>query len=107
MGTILTTQFDFDEHRWRRVLSLLPELEDSLRAFANSHGSRPAGSAVGTPTYAEILTGHEAISYENSQKWRDEVLAPFATAIARIGTEAQAQINPTRRRRSPRARYRR
>ncbi|MER8942886.1 patatin-like phospholipase family protein [Mesorhizobium sp. M0915] len=92
-GTTLTTQFDFDEHRWRRALSLLPELEDSMRAFANSHSSRPAGSAVGTRTYAEVLTGHDAISYKNSQKWRDEVLAPFATAVAKIGTDAQAQLD--------------
>lgn len=92
-GTTLTTQFDFDEHRWRRALSLLPELEDSLRAFAGSHGSRPAGSAVGTRTYAEVLTGHEATSYENSQKWRDEVLAPFAAAVAKIGADAQVQLN--------------
>jgi len=92
-GTALTTQFDFDEHRWRRALSLLPELEDSMRAFASSYSSRPAGSAEGTRTYAEVLTGHEAISYKNSQKWRDEVLAPFAAAVAKIGSDAQALLD--------------
>lgn len=92
-GTALTTQFNFDEHRWRRALSLLPELEDSMRAFADSHSSRPAGSAEETRTYAELLTDYEAISYKNSQKWRDDVLAPFAAAVAKIGADAQAQLD--------------
>lgn len=90
-GIALTTGFDFDEHRWRRAISLLPELEDTLRGFAETLDQPPAGSPAGAFTYAEILTRYEPKSYDNSQTWRDTVLGPFAAAVAAVGAAAEAR----------------
>jgi hypothetical protein len=52
-GAKLVDDFDFDENRWRRALSLMPNLKAALEGVALAHDAAPAG---GGPTYAEILT---------------------------------------------------
>lgn len=89
-GVKLVEEFDFDENRWRRALSLLPNLEGSLQGFAASLAAAPAGT-VGAKTYAEILTDHVPQRYSgNSHRWRTEVLAPFAANLAALGAAATA-----------------
>lgn len=88
-GRLLVETFDFDEHRWRRALSLLPELEDTLRTFAENYDRPPAGSEDAALTYAEVLTRAETKSYKNSNRWREGVLSRFARSLATIGTDAE------------------
>jgi predicted acylesterase/phospholipase RssA len=87
-GVKLVEEFDFDENRWRRALSLLPNLEHSLQGFADSLAAVPAGMEGGK-TYAQVLTDHDPQRYkDNSDRWRAEVLAPFAANLAALGTAA-------------------
>jgi predicted acylesterase/phospholipase RssA len=89
-GKRLVEEFDFDEHRWRRALSLLPNLEGSLMAMARAHDARPAGDETGL-RYAEVLTDRAPVRYKgNSEAWRRGVLGPFAERLAELGRAAAA-----------------
>lgn len=81
-GTTLTTKFDFDDNRWRRALSLLPEIEKSLEGFAAAYDARPG---EGDLLYKELLTQHQSTTYEMDPAWRKDVLKPFADSLATIG----------------------
>jgi hypothetical protein len=94
----LVEEFDFDENRWRRALSLMPNLEQSLQGFAQSLAAVPVGMEGGK-TYAEILTDHVPQRYSgNSHRWRTEVLAPFAERLAALGAGATAAADEKGRR---------
>ncbi|MDB5529847.1 MAG: hypothetical protein JWR51_2950 [Devosia sp.] len=97
-GKKLVTEFDFDEHRYRRALSLLPEVEESLEGFSAAYDA-PRESAASGRTYQEILTEYEPKSYKgNSPQWRREVLDAFTNRLATIGRDAAiAQKAPGRR----------
>ncbi|ANH05537.1 patatin-like phospholipase family protein [Shinella sp. HZN7] len=84
-GQALVERFDFDEHRWLRAVSLMPKLEGALEGMATAYRTVPAG---GGPNYETLLTEHAPRAYKNAQKWREEVLAPFAAALAGIGDKA-------------------
>lgn len=89
-GRMLVEQFDFDENRWHRAVSVMPNLEGALEGFARTLAARPAG-APDAMTYAEILTDFDPAHYDqNSKKWRTDVLAPFAAGVASIGAAATA-----------------
>lgn len=97
-GVKLVEEFDFDENRWRRALSLMPNLEQSLQGFAQSLAAVPVGMEGGK-TYAEILTDHVPQRYSgNSHRWRTEVLAPFAERLAALGAGATAAADEKGRR---------
>lgn len=88
-GKRLTEEFDFDEHRFRRAISLLPKLEVALESLSGSYNSRPDGADINALTYAEVLTDYEIKSYkENTPEWRNNVLAKFASDLAEIGANA-------------------
>ncbi len=82
-GCKLATEFKFDENRWRRALSLLPEVEASLEAFAESYDTAPPGQS--DLTYAQLLTAYQPDRYKPEKAWRQEVLSPFAESLAAIG----------------------
>lgn len=84
-GQRLVAQFEFDEHRWLRAVSLLPKLEEVLEGMAATCRAEPAGGGM---TYDALLTEHEPRSYRNTPTWRREVLAPFVAALAEIGDKA-------------------
>ncbi|WP_050743609.1 MULTISPECIES: patatin-like phospholipase family protein [unclassified Shinella] len=84
-GRALVERFDFDEHRWLRAVSLMPKLEGALDGMATAYRAPPAG---GGPIYETLLTDHTPRAYRNTQKWREEVLVPFVTALAGIGEKA-------------------
>lgn len=94
-GRTLVDSFDFDEHRWLRAVSLLPELEEALAGMAAVYHAAPTGGGPQAPTYEKLLTGYAPRSYKNSKRWRDKVLAPFAASLAGIGEQA-AQAHAAR-----------
>lgn len=76
--------FDFNEHRWRRSLSVLPLLERSFEGIANAWDAPAAGT--GWSTLATVLTNHRPKSYARlSGNWRTAVLRPFVESLARAG----------------------
>lgn len=92
-GRMLVERFDFDEHRWRRAVSFLPKLEAALEDMATTYRATPAGGGL---TYETLLTDYKPRSYNrNSRRWREEVLAPFATSLAEIGDRAIAAGDDT------------
>lgn len=101
-GRMLVERFDFDEHRWLRAVSLLPKLEAALEGMATTYRAVPAG---GGPTCETLLTDYKPRSYNgNSQRWREEVLAPFAASLAGIGDRVIAAGDDTvRKGKVPRA----
>lgn len=90
-GKSLVNKFEFDEHRYRRALSLLPKLETSLRRYAQTYDAKPVGSSAEDMSFKDILTQHPAQHYENKPPWREEHLLGFAQKVHLVGE----QINDT------------
>lgn len=78
----------FDQHRYNRALSLLPEIEEALAAYAGAMDTIPAGAPANTMTGFQVLTDFKTAHFENSQRWRSNVFAAFAKKLAKIGREA-------------------
>lgn len=88
-GRLLVESFDFDEHRYRRALSLLPELEGTLEGMAKTYDSPPSPDTPDALTYPQVLRQYPAKSFaNNSAEWRTEVLDAFAAALAALGRKA-------------------
>jgi predicted acylesterase/phospholipase RssA len=85
-GKTLVEEFDFDEHRFRRALSLLPEMEESLVGFAAAYDAPPPTAK--DSTYAQVLTEYRPKSYkDNSPEWRKDVFDALARRLAAIGRD--------------------
>lgn len=80
----------FDQHRYNRAISLLPEIEQALVGYAEAIDTSPVGTPAGTFTGSEILTEFDSDHYRNSDEWRLKALAAFSEKLARIGDEAVA-----------------
>ena len=78
----------FDQHRYNRAISLLPEIEEALVAYAAAMGAVPTGAPDEAMTGFQILTDFKTRHYDNSAQWRSEVFAGFAGKLAEIGVDA-------------------
>lgn len=88
-GEKLLNEFDLKENRWRRAMSVLPELESGLEAYAAAYRERPVGTDA--MSYAELLTQYEQKTITAATKtWREETLAPFAERLAEVGDDVTA-----------------
>lgn len=84
-GEKLCEDFKFDEHRWRRAVTVLPEVEGFIEDFANAYEASPTGAPVGALTFKAILLSHDAKSYRDvGTTWRRKALTPFADALAAL-----------------------
>lgn len=81
---------DFDQHRYNRAISLLPEMEEALIAYARALHLSPTGAPPGALTGYQVLTRFKTIHYSNSARWRRWALAALAEKLALIGEEAVA-----------------
>lgn len=79
---------DFDQHRYNRAISLLPEMEEALVAYADALHRAPVGAPSGALTGHQVLTKFETDHYANSDRWRRKALAAFADKLANIGDGA-------------------
>ncbi len=85
-GRMLVDEFDFEENRWRRAMSLMGEIESNLEGFARAYREAPVGTDA--MPYETLLTEYDQATIKNaSKRWRREVLAPFADRLAKIGEE--------------------
>ena len=87
-GKTLVDEFDFDENRWRRALSVLPAIESAFQVLHNAYVNVPTGGGPDAQSYAQILTTRTPQRYKNTQDWRNDVLEPFAARLADIGKTA-------------------
>ncbi len=87
-GRKLRQDFDFDENRWRRAVSILPEIEASLVGFSDAYEASPEGG--GQFTYKSLLSNYNPRRYKPSGKWRSETMIPFAEALACLGDAARS-----------------
>lgn len=85
-GKVLVSQFDFDEHRWQRALTILPAFHGTLSALNTAYSSRPAGAGSGAQGYSNVLRDYPSKSYsENTKTWRADVLDAYAQTLAEQG----------------------
>jgi hypothetical protein len=97
-GKKLVDDFDMDQHRWNRAMSLLPELEGAVARYSIAYRNRPTGSSPDESTYEEVLRDFGPKQFKNSRIWRDESLMPFAEGLARLGEIArQREEEPDQR----------
>lgn len=78
----------FDQHRYNRAISLLPEFESALESFGAALEARPAGTA-GTLTGREILTDFESDHYPCTPAWRSGPFLAMADGLAALGDPAR------------------
>ncbi|MEM7545603.1 MAG: hypothetical protein AAF367_08715 [Pseudomonadota bacterium] len=84
-GELILSEFNFDEHRWRRAITTLPQGEAVMESLAERVDSDIE------PSYEEILTTYEPLGYKpGNEEWRTKALAPFAEALAALGRNAKA-----------------
>ena len=87
-GKKIVDEFDVDENRWRRALSLLPEVEKMLEDVWDA-----ATRVQGGPnnwTYAEMLAQHVPSAYAQDPVWRKTVLLEFVEKLVEIGAASAA-----------------
>lgn len=83
-GERILSEFSFDEHRWRRAITTLPQGEAVMESLAERVDSDI------TPSYQDILTTYEPLKYKPSDPdWRLKTLAPFANSLAELGRAAR------------------
>ena len=80
-GKALREDFDFDENRWRRALSVMPAIEEALDTLDDAYTHKPVGTGADGLTYAAILTSREPGRYPNTPQWRKQVLEPFVAQL--------------------------
>jgi len=86
-GNILAKDFDFDEHRYRRAISTLPTLSESIIGLSNTFKSG---------NYADVLSGHNPIAYPNNDDWRENPLLKFANELSSLGVALQSDSSYTK-----------
>jgi len=85
-GNILANEFDFDEHRYRRAISTLPTLSESIIGLSNTFNSGD---------YENVLRRHNPNAYPNSSEWRENPLIKFANELSALGVELQSHSSYT------------
>ena len=81
--------FDFDEHRYRRALCLLSELENILPTTADAirtHRAEPDAK-----TFEELARNHQSLHYPNDPAWVQNVLLPALQELADLGEQIEAK----------------
>lgn len=85
-GQMVKSNFCFDEHRYRRALSLFDSMNDALTGLSESYRAPPDGDPT-EMIYADVLTDYKPKRYSNTVAWRRDVLRDFAKRLAAIAVE--------------------
>ena len=81
----LLSEFDFDLHRNRRALTLMPALEGRLEKVEERYAANPAEGR----SYRDVLLSDRDTKYAGTATWREQSLEPFAASLSAIGEEAR------------------
>ena len=89
-GQKIVNDFDFDENRLRRALSILPILGTNLEAVAEAMEHRPpSGDKKQLNTYTEVLAAHCSNEFSQVGGWQQKVLQKFAEKLAALGKASE------------------
>lgn len=80
----------FDQHRYNRAISLLPEMETALESFAAALDARPAGTQ-GTLTGREVLTEFDTDHHACPESWRKGPFLAMANGLAALADPARPE----------------
>ncbi|MER8408145.1 patatin-like phospholipase family protein [Mesorhizobium sp. M1307] len=86
-GDLINSDFELNEHKWRRYLVEVRALDEMLRQFADAYAEAPEPGSLG---YAEIATDYEPSSYKDLKPGERQTLRERAEAIAALGKAFQA-----------------
>ncbi|ARQ13729.1 patatin/phospholipase-related protein (plasmid) [Rhizobium etli] len=86
-GDLINSDFDLNEHKWRRYLVEVRALEEMLRDFAAAYAEAPE---PGSLSYAAIATEYSPSSYKELTEEERRVLRDRAEAIAALGEKFRA-----------------
>ncbi|MCO6187898.1 patatin-like phospholipase family protein [Rhizobium sp. L1K21] len=96
-GEKLVEDFNFNEHRWRRVLSFMTVMEDELIALSRNYDKSAPGGKFADMQLPEILTAYVPTAYaSNTKTWRKNELKPFVEKLVEMGREAETARNEKR-----------
>lgn len=88
-ATSLLDGFDFDEHRYRRAICLLSELEKILPTTTDTiRIHRPEPDAK---TFEELARVYQSHHYPNDPEWMLNVLVPALQELADLGEQIKAK----------------
>lgn len=82
------TRSGFDQHRYNRAISLLPQMESALESFADALKARPVGT-TGTLTGREVLTDFDTNHHDCPDTWRRGPFLAMAEGLAQLGDPAR------------------
>lgn len=91
-GQTLMAQFNFDENRWRRALSILPKLEQSLEQL-DEQINTPTAVTDGK-SLLTIAQTHTSQYYPATKNWRTKALVPFLTELTKVSKTINAKTPP-------------
>ncbi|THK36635.1 RpoH suppressor [Ensifer sp. MPMI2T] len=86
-GDLINSNFDLNEHKWRRYLVEVRALEEMLRDFSNAYAETPEPGSLG---YSAIATDYDPSSYKDLTAEERQILRERAEAIAALGKAFQA-----------------
>nr|WP_228028697.1 patatin-like phospholipase family protein [Donghicola mangrovi] len=86
----LVNDFDYNEHRWRRALCLLPELEKNLIGVAKVVNDKTSTS------YTDLVRQHVSETYPNTSEVKEQALLPLLKDLAELGEkiDKRSKTNP-------------
>jgi hypothetical protein len=87
-GDLINSEFELNEHKWRRYLVEDRALDEMLRQFADAYAEAPEPGSLG---YAEIAANYEPSSYKNFSVSERQILRERAEAIAALGDAFRKQ----------------
>lgn len=74
----------FDQHRYNRAISLLPEFESALESFGAALDARPVGTQ-GALSGREVLTDFATAHHDCPSSWRKGPFLAMADGLAALG----------------------
>jgi hypothetical protein len=86
-GDLINSDFDLNEHKWRRYLVEVRALEEMLRDFAAAYMEAPE---PGSLSYPAIATEYPPSSYKELTDEERSILRKRAEAIAALGDKFRA-----------------
>lgn len=93
-GRLLANDFDFDQNRWQRAVSLMPKIEDALVALHKAYENTPAGPDK--QTYKTLLEQYAPNQSALSDELRTKALIPLAEALSALGAQIEGRPSTQR-----------
>ncbi|NRQ13125.1 patatin-like phospholipase family protein [Ensifer sesbaniae] len=90
-GAVVLTNFDFNEHRWRRAMTMLPTLAEQLRKLSNRYMEPATEHRI---DYPAILTEYDPTGLVGVSKADRVALDELTRKLAALGAELDRRPIP-------------